>query len=653
MIHVNNLRYYSNCIFSFYGATLYLKKLLVAVFLFFPIAVTAIENSSLRKTYLEAEIKIWKADKVGFQQLYKQLHYYPLQPYLDQQNLIQHMDLSLAKDIDTFLNKYRGTPLDWPLRKKWLSYLVKNNQQSLFLYNYKPSSSAELSCAYFKYSLNKGVSEKIILPKVTKLWTVGKSQPEICDPVFNKWVKAGYQTEDIVWKRISLAADGGRHALIPYLTKLLPKSQQYLGGLWHKVRRNPAYILRPQAFTHFSKREAQIFSYGIKRLIWREPDKSIAVFTQLRKKFKLTSTQEQNITRAFSLSLANNNHPKAQKWLHNVQSKFMNSDVVQWRVADVLRKQDWNLILRDLEKFPVDKQTSNQWRYWYSRSLIETNNKAKGLSILKELSKSRHYYGFLAASYLNVPFNLQDKPLSITQEERNRLLKNPAAKRAFELFHIGKFSLARKEWNYWLTQLTDKEKLAASIISTEKKWFDRAIFTLAKVKYLNDVDLRFPLAFESDIKRFAKKNKIDPAWAFAIARRESSFMSDARSGAGAKGLMQLMPATAKQLNRGAVSGKYLFNAKNNVTLGTQYLKELSDSYKGNHVLATASYNAGPHRVKKWAKAAQNMPTDMWIETIPFKETREYVKSVMAYQQIYQHQIGTVGSIFSKLINTKL
>lgn len=631
---------------------MFLKNLFVFILLCSSSAF-AVENTSHRKIFLEAEKLIWRAKPAELQKLYQQLHYYPLQPYLDQQRLMYKISITDTKEISTFLDKYEGTPLDWPLRKKWLEYLVKKNQQSLFLYHYKSSSSATLNCAYYQYSLNKGIAEKTIYPKVTKLWTVGKSQPDICDPLFKKWEKAGYRTEAVIWQRISLAANGGKHTLIPYLTKLLPKSQQYLGSLWHKVRRNPAYVLRANAFKQFNKREAQIFSYGIKRLIWRQADKSIETFTKLRKKFKFTTDQDQEITQAFALSLANNRHPKAQKWLHKVDSKFMNSNVVQWRVTDVLRKQNWNLILRDLESFPVDKQTSNQWNYWYSRSLIETNNKSKGLSLLKELAKNRHYYGFLAASYLKVPFNLQDQPLSITDKERITLLKNPAAKRAFELFHIGKYNLARKEWNYWLAQLTNKEKLAASVISTEKKWFDRAIFTLAKVKYLNDVDLRFPLAFESEIKSSAKKNKIDPAWAFAIARRESSFMSDANSGAGAKGLMQIMPATAKQLARKRVSTKYLFDAKNNVKLGTKYLKQLSDQYKGNHVLATASYNAGPHRVKKWAKEAVNMPIDMWIETIPFKETREYVKSVLAYQQIYQYKIGISEPLFANLIKNKI
>ena len=637
----------------FVGAILLLKTFLLAVVVFSSFTLNAIENTSQRKIFLEAEKKIWKDDDVGFENLYKKLHYYPLQPYLEQQSLIQNMGMSLTKDIDTFLTKYEGTPLDWPLRRKWLNYLIENNQQSLFLSNYKSSRSATLTCAYFNYSLAKGISEKVILPKVTTLWTVGKSQPDICDPVFKKWAEAGYRTEDIVWKRISLAADGGKHTLLPYLTKLLPPSQQYLGKLWHTVRRAPSTVLKSNVFKTYDKRERQIFSYGIKRLIWRQPDKAIDTYIALSKKFQFTTNEQQKITRAFALSLANKNHSKAQEWLRNVNDEFTTSNVTQWRVADVLRKQDWNLILKELESFPLGEQKKNQWKYWYSRGLIETNRKGEGLNILKELAKNRHYYGFLAASYLEIPFNLQDMPLFITEVERDKLLKHPAAKRAFELFHVGKYSHARSEWNYWMKQLTKKEKLAASIIANEQKWFDRAIFTLARENYLNDVNLRFPLAFELDINASSKKNDIDPAWAYAIARRESSFMSDANSGVGAKGLMQIMPGTAKQLKRKKVSTQYLLNAKNSVQLGTKYLKMLSDRYEGNHVLATASYNAGPHRVKKWVAEAVNMPIDMWIETIPYKETREYVKSVLAYQQIYQHKIGATGDIFSTLINAKL
>lgn len=632
---------------------MFFKKALFIFILFSSFLVNAVENTSLRKIFLEAEKQIWLSNPNEFEKLYQQLHYYPLQPYLDQQRLKHKINLSDGNEITSFLEKYEGTPLDWPLRKKWLEYLVEHNQQSLFLYHYKPSSSATLSCAYLRYSLNNGVDAKIILPKVTKLWTVGKSQPDICDPLFSQWQKAGYRTEKVVWQRLGLAADGGKHTLIPYLTMLLPKSEQYLGKLWHNVRRNPAYILRRNVFKKYSEREAEIFTYGVKRLIWRQPEKTINIYNKLKNKLKLTQKQQQEITQKFALALANKNHPKAQKWLHQVDESLMNTSVVQWRIADVLRKQNWELILRELESFPKALQSSNQWQYWYGRSLIATNKKEQGDLLLKELANHRHYYGFLAASFLNMPFNLQDEPIEVSEKEKNDLLNHSAAKRAFELFHIEKYSAARKEWNYWFLHLTEREKLVASKVSNEYKWFDRAIFTLAKLGYLNDVDLRFPLAFEEDISLYAEKSDIDPAWAFAIARRESSFMPDANSGAGARGLMQIMPATAKQLDRKRVSTNYLFNPQYNVKLGTKYLRILLDKYKGNNVLATASYNAGPHRVRQWIKEVQGMPLDMWIETIPYKETREYVKSVLAYQQIYQYKLGKSTPLFEKLIKDKI
>ena len=217
------------------------------------------------------------------------------------------------------------------------------------------------------------------------------------------------------------------------------------------------------------------------------------------------------------------------------------------------------------------------------------------------------------------------------------------------MFAIGRFHHARQEWNYWLSKLNKRDKLVASKIANEMQWYDRAIFTLAKVGYLDDVDLRFPLGFEDEIKHYAGDQKINSAWAFAIARRESSFMSDANSSAGAKGLMQIMPGTAKQLARKTVSNQYLFDAKNNIKLGTKYLRKLLDRHDGNSVLATAAYNAGPHRVKTWLKNAESLPADVWIETIPYKETREYVKSVLAYQQIYQHKVGQTASLFDQII----
>lgn len=605
-------------------------------------------NNSQRNTFKQAEKLIWKASSSRYKELYQKLHYYPLQPYLDQKRLLNQLSLAKAKEIDSFLSKYKGTPLDWPLRKKWLNLLAKRKQKVLFLKYYIANKNVAMNCQHLLFQLSSGVEQKIVLPKVTKLWVVGKSQPKVCDPLFKRWQQAGYRSDALIFKRLVLAAQGGKHTLIPYLTGLLPEKQQYLGRLWHKVRRDPTYVTRLKHFTQKSDPEMQILAYGLKRLIWRDPGRALSTYKKALKEFDFSEAQKQSIISKFALALASKGHAEAKTWLDRVQTESLTKTMVQWRLVQVLKQQDWQLIKSELLTLPAKHQTTLQWRYWYAKSLIGSDHKAEGEELLHELSQERHYYGFMAAGYLKQPVNLQDKPISVSDQEKNDILTNAAGKRAFELFHLKRFHQARREWNYWIAQLNDREKLVAAKVANEINWFDRAIFTLPKVGYMDDVDLRFPLAFDQKINQQAKKQKINPAWAFAIARRESSFMTDANSPAGAKGLMQLMPNTAKELGRRSVSRKYLLDENNNIKLGTKYLRILLDRNKGNSVLATASYNAGPHRVKQWLKNSMELPVDVWIETIPYTETRNYVKSVLAYQQIYQSLVGQQGSLFDTL-----
>jgi soluble lytic murein transglycosylase len=566
--------------------------------------------------------------------------------------LIKSINLNSRNDIVSFLAKHKNSPLDWPLRKAWLQYLVKKQKGELFLEAYNQTWNTELQCENLKFLLANEEKKTEAFTQVKSIWLVGKSLPKTCDPLLTAWQKSGYRTPDLVWQRLALAADGGQHTLIPYLTSLLPKEQQYLGKLWHKVRKNPAVVLSSKNFKSKSVKEKQIYSYGIKRLIWRTPNEAIESFEKAKESLALSNKNQQQIIEKFALALASKKHPEARTWLHKVDSTNIDPTIMQWQITDVVKEQDWLMVLKELDSMPDSYKTELQWQYWYARALIATQAE-KGRELMASVAVKRHYYGFLAATHLNTPVTMQNKPLKINQSEKKPLLNYPSAKRAFELYDLGRYTQARREWRYWLSQLDDRQKLVAAKVANENGWVDRAIFTLAKVGYLDDVNLRFPKAFDKKITRYAGDRNINPAWAFAIARRESSFMPDAQSSAGAKGLMQIMPATAKELKGRRVDNWYLYNAENNIELGTKYLRELLDKNKGNHVLATASYNAGPHRIKKWLKYGKTMPADVWIETIPFKETRNYVKSVLAYQEIYQHKPGQVSDIFNQLIDMQI
>jgi soluble lytic murein transglycosylase len=566
--------------------------------------------------------------------------------------LIKSINLNSRNDIVSFLAKHKNSPLDWPLRKAWLQYLVKKQKGELFLEAYNQTWNTELQCENLKFLLANEEKKTEAFTQVKSIWLVGKSLPKTCDPLLTAWQKSGYRTPDLVWQRLALAADGGQHTLIPYLTSLLPKEQQYLGKLWHKVRKNPAVVLSSKNFKSKSVKEKQIYSYGIKRLIWRTPNEAIESFEKAKESLALSNKNQQQIIEKFALALASKKHPEARTWLHKVDSTNIDPTIMQWQITDVVKEQDWLMVLKELDSMPDSYKTELQWQYWYARALIATQAE-KGRELMASVAVKRHYYGFLAATHLNTPVTMQNKPLKINQSEKKPVLNYPSAKRAFELYDLGRYTQARREWRYWLSQLDDRQKLVAAKVANENGWVDRAIFTLAKVGYLDDVNLRFPKAFDKKITRYAGDRNINPAWAFAIARRESSFMPDAQSSAGAKGLMQIMPATAKELKGRRVDNWYLYNAENNIELGTKYLRELLDKNKGNHVLATASYNAGPHRIKKWLKYGKTMPADVWIETIPFKETRNYVKSVLAYQEIYQHKPGQVSDIFNQLIDMQI
>jgi soluble lytic murein transglycosylase len=602
--------------------------------------------------FIKAEKLLNKGDNLSYKDIYKKLDDYPLQPYLKMRELIKSINLNSRNDIVSFLAKHKNSPLDWPLRKAWLQYLVKKQKGELFLEAYNQTWNTELQCENLKFLLANEEKKTEAFTQVKSIWLVGKSLPKTCDPLLTAWQKSGYRTPDLVWQRLALAADGGQHTLIPYLTSLLPKEQQYLGKLWHKVRKNPAVVLSSKNFKSKSVKEKQIYSYGIKRLIWRTPNEAIESFEKAKESLALSNKNQQQIIEKFALALASKKHPEARTWLHKVDSTNIDPTIMQWQITDVVKEQDWLMVLKELDSMPDSYKTELQWQYWYARALIATQAE-KGRELMASVAVKRHYYGFLAATHLNTPVTMQNKPLKINQSEKKPVLNYPSAKRAFELYDLGRYTQARREWRYWLSQLDDRQKLVAAKVANENGWVDRAIFTLAKVGYLDDVNLRFPKAFDKKITRYAGDRNINPAWAFAIARRESSFMPDAQSSAGAKGLMQIMPATAKELKGRRVDNWYLYNAENNIELGTKYLRELLDKNKGNHVLATASYNAGPHRIKKWLKYGKTMPADVWIETIPFKETRNYVKSVLAYQEIYQHKPGQVSDIFNQLIDMQI
>ncbi len=610
-----------------------------------------------RKLFAAAEYDAKKGRVKAYRQAIKDLGDYPLAPYVELAYLKKYPYLVNKKRIRHFLNLYTGTPLEWPLRKAWLTFLGKKNEAVIFLNDYRKTNNAELNCYKLQSELAIGGKLESIVDDIKDLWIVGQSQPKACDGLFKQWTKNGYRTTEDIKKRIVLAADGGKHSLLPYLIKQLPDNEKAWANLWYKVRRDPRKTANINAFKAGDNEHAQIVHYGLKRLIWRDEDAAIDAWQQAQTRFTFTKEQKISLNQKFALALASQGDERALRYFKHIPVDQLDNQLRHWHLALLLQKasqpDDWQLIVDFITSLPTEAASELSNQYWLARAQESLGQTNLAQQLFKKVALERHYYGFLAAAQVNQVTHINNYPFQAHYEKLDIMADAPAAKRAFEFLQLERYTQARREWWHLKRTLTKEEKATAAILASRWDWHDQALSTISQAGYLDDVNLRFPLAYQTEFEINAKKNKIPTSLAFAVARRESTFMSDANSSAGAKGLMQLMPGTAKQVAGRRMSTQKLFTPNTNIKLGTTYLRQLLDRVDEQYPLAIASYNAGYHRVIKWIPQDAPQDFDLWIETIPYKETREYVKAVLAYQQVYEQLLGNNKNLFIPLVSSQI
>ncbi|OFI34538.1 hypothetical protein BFC17_18010 [Alteromonas lipolytica] len=579
---------------------------------------------------------------------------YPLVPYLKLRLAERTLDSLSDETVEAFLARYAGTPLATRLRKRWLELLSKRKQKNAFINAYQPGLGVRYTCQYLDYQMQLSEHPDYWFEQVDTLWLSGESRPDECDPVFRRWQQAGQMTTGMVLGRIEKVIRGGNRNLLSYLQRRLPPGHHYLVDLWRKTHRSASTVLNYNLFPRkYPEQEKSILYYGLIRLAWQTPQKAIKGFLYWQPKIAFSEAQLRQINRAIAISLVIEGADNAAEWLAKANVPDAEQDVRHWHLAYMLRQSDWQQALEVIQGAPSDEQRQDAFRYWRARGLGELNASDAQQQLFKELAKERHYYGFLASARLQQAPELADHPLEVSDYSLARLSTVPAVQRAYEWFRLGRFVEARREWYYLNRRLTDEEKQAATMLASDWGWHDQAIIGFAQTGYFNDVRRRFPLAFAEKFQQQASQHQVDPAMAMAIARRESSFMVDAVSPAGARGLMQLMPGTANYISNRRVGYGTLLEPEQNLEFGIQYLKYLNDKLNHNPVLVSASYNAGWRKVMEWLPNHGEQDLDVWIENIPYRETRHYVKAVMAYRYIYQVQLGQSSHLFDTLSRMKL
>ncbi|MBI1422516.1 MAG: transglycosylase SLT domain-containing protein [Gammaproteobacteria bacterium] len=616
----------------------------VLVILIMPPAL-AVEQRMLlqRATFVDAEQALKAGRLSTYHKLEQLVRDYPLYPYLQFEEIKRNLRGSNYKDVQRFLEANAGTPLAGRLQYLWLKSLARQHQWATLIDNFYYTNDVALQCD-FAHALIEEQQPQRAYNVLAGLWLTGHSLPSRCDYPIEKWFAAGGLTQELVWERIRLAMQARQSKLAMYLSKFVAPADRYWVRMWAKVHRDPAFVT--QVYARFKDKDTPLLRWvigdGLRRMSSKDAAAAASYWGEWRDKFNFSATEKDRIERRLTLALVSSDPGASKSWLKELELDADDQRINELYILNAIQDQDWEIALGWLDRMSEAEQQSDRWRYWRGRTLEALGRLDEARSVYLLNADSRSYYGFLSADRAGMDYRFDHRPLSFTSQDLSPIEKIPAIERARELYALNRVVDARREWNFALQQLDKSQMLKAAQLAYDWNWHDRAIITLAQANYWDDLEKRFPLAHRDVVINYAHQQQIDPAWAFAIIRQESAFTNDARSHAGALGLMQLLPRTARQIAhslRLRFKRNDLLDAETNVRLGIKYLKKVKDIFNGNNVLATAAYNAGDARVRQWLPKAGMLPADVWVETVPYNETRDYLQRVMTYTVIYEERLG--------------
>ena len=599
--------------------------------------------SALERHEFKQTRRLIKQRKISSKQIPNVLKDYPLLPYLEYADLRNNLRRATSKDILEFVDKYPDSILAGYLKKAWLRHLANRGSWSEFdrlFVDLSTDISVDKSLECYKtLSDFKLGNNSTAITRAKNQWMVGYSQPKSCDKVFGFLYKAGDVSQKDIWNRIKLAMDGNNHSLAKFLAKKLrSRSDKKRFDLWSKVHRNPKKELKRIRYSSIGIKERDIIVHGIKRLARKDAELANQYWQQFVARMAFTSEQKLSAKSKIALHAALQYKENAVDLMREIPADKKDLSLREWSVRAALRQQDWKSVINNISDMPKVEQQKPEWVYWNARALSQTGQRGEAVKKWNLLSQQRRYYGFLAADAIGKPYKMNHDAVDPKKINMTPIYQNPAMLRASELRKVGMEKWARLEWEHAAKSMSEKDRHIAAVQALKWGWYDLAIRGANLAGADNDLVLRFPMAFRKEVERNGARNKIDPAWVMGVLRKESAFRKDARSSVGALGLMQVMPATgrsvAKKIRTPFRRSNELLNAKKNIRIGSAYLSMLLDRFDENMILATAAYNAGPGNVLKWLPEDSDLPADIWVDTIPFKETRRYTQSVLSFSVVF-------------------
>ncbi|WP_421201011.1 transglycosylase SLT domain-containing protein [Aeromonas enteropelogenes] len=605
--------------------------------LFAPGIMAQTQDQSL---YRQAYDAVRANDQARFQQLRARLTHYPLLPYLDYFQLAFRPGAADYQDVTRFIRQHGDTPQSNRLERTYLTYLAQSQQWSQFLrfYPAKPKST-DLLCMHYQALYYTGKTREA-LQGAGKMWMSGQSRPDACDPLFTLWQGAGLRTQDKIWQRMTMAFEAENPNLIRHLGASLGTGLQGYGNQMVTLFEQPAKAMNPTYFSN-NPYSRKLLSLGLTRYANQQPEAVLRQLDLFRSRFGLSQAEIKPVERAIARRLLLDRSRSERQWLDNMVRLLADPDITELRARLAIWEEDWRGLSGWVKMMPMARQKEDRWRYWMARSLEVQGQQKLARDLYLETANLRGFYGFMAAQRTGAPYRMKNQTVPHVPDWRSASRRWPFLLRVQELLAMNEVAAARSEWIHNMDRNPVAQRIEFGHIALNRGWHDLAILASIRAEAWDALELRFPKPYKQTFSQVARERAVNMSLLYAISRQESALYPRAQSPVGARGLMQLMPATAKEtagkLGVPYRSEQQLFDPAMNIRLGSAYLKRLLDVYDGNRILAAAAYNAGPGRVKRWREQSADKPMDVWVESIPYRETRNYVQNVLSFDLIYQHK----------------
>ncbi len=582
-----------------------------------------------------------------------------LYPWLQGTVLRRQIATASRDRVQAVLDRSGDQPAGRWLRSAWLVELAKREDWAGFRAAYRDSDDPALRCADLRARVAVGTgSDAAWIADAQRVWLTGESLPAACDAPLARLAQLGKLDDGLRWQRIDLAVQAGEAGLVRFVARGMAPQAAQLADAY------AAYLAVPSPVVPAwpdDERSRSVIAVGLSRLAKRDPDRAEQLLASLPAT-KLEAARRGKVSYEIALWTVASYLPGAAQRLNAVPASAYDDKLHEWHAREAISRGDDAAALTAITRMGETQRKDPRWQYFEARLRGRLGQSDASRALFEQAAQSATFHGWLAADRLQRPYVLcaLEPPADVALARR--VAMNPGLARALDLFAIERSDPAAREWAAAAKAMTDAERRVAVRQAIDQGWFDRAVVGMGVVPDdLRHYSLRFPLHHEADIRVQSQVNALDPAWVAGQTRAESSFMPKARSGADARGLMQILPGTgsltAKRLGVQWLGPQSLYDPSTNIRLGTAYLRQMLDRFNGLPYLAIAAYNAGPSPVQRWRQARPSLDPDFFIESIPYKETREYVARVLAFSVVYDWKLNGSASpvgerMLGRLVNER-